>query len=424
MNRLFTGARRSRRLAAAVLALVCVTAVVAGTGLGKTARATAPRSTQVSGTITLAHWASSTVETQLLRQVLTAFKKKYPKIKVNELVLDPYQTQMLARFAARKSPDVFYVDSNVFPDWLKQKLLEPLNAQVKRTHFKTNKFYPRLLNAFKQGSTIYGFPKDWSPLGMEINTNMLAKVNGKPPTNWSQLRSLAQKLKSANAVPGGRPLCLDPDWARLLAFVYQNKGSFLNANKSKATVNTGAVRDAVNLYVGMIKDGLAGTHDQLGVGWCGEALGKEKAAVIFEGNWLLPYMAETFPSVGYKTYILPKGKTRGNLGFTVSYSMSRFSKNKKAAWKLLSFLTGKTGMRIWTSKGLALPARNDVKPVAGRGQLLQAAGYSHPWQFAPGFADVMTVAGNELQSVIKGSESVSTMLQKIQSAAQQALAGG
>jgi hypothetical protein len=81
-------------------------------------------------------------------------------------------------------------------------------------------------------------------------------------------------------------------------------------------------------------------------------------------------------------------------------------------------------MRIWTSKGLALPARNDVKPVAGRGQLLQAAGYSHPWQFAPGFADVMTIAGNELQSVIKGSESVSTMLSKIQSAAQQALAGG
>ena len=118
------------------------------------------------------------------------------------------------------------------------------------------------------------------------------------------------------------------------------------------------------------------------------------------------------------------GKTRGNLGFTVSYSMSRFSKNKPAAWTLLSFLTGKQGMKIWTSKGLALPSRSDVKAVSGRGALLKQAGYSHPWQFAPGFADVMTVAGNELQSVIKGSESVSTMLQKIQSAAQQALAGG
>jgi multiple sugar transport system substrate-binding protein len=424
MNRLSTGARRSRRLAAAVLAIVCVTAVVAGAGLGKTARATAPRSTAVSGTITLAHWASSTVETQLLRQVLNAFKKKYPQIKVNELVLDPYPTQMLARFAARKSPDVFYVDSNVFPDWLHQKLLEPLNAYVKRNHFSTKPFFPRLLSAFKQGKTIYGFPKDWSPLAMEINSSMLAKVNGKAPTTWAQLRALAVKMKNANAVPGGRPLCLDPDWARLLAFVYQNKGSFLNSAKTKATVNTGAVRDAVNFYVGMIKDGLAGTHDQLGVGWCGEALGKQKAGIIFEGNWLLPYMQETFSGVGYKTYVLPKGKTRGNLGFTVSYSMSRFSKNKPAAWTLLSFLTGKQGMKIWTSKGLALPSRSDVKAVSGRGALLKQAGYSHPWQFAPGFADVMTVAGNELQSVIKGSESVSTMLQKIQSAAQQALAGG
>ena len=424
MNRLSTGRHRSGRLATAVLALVCMTAVVAGTGQGKTQRAAAPRSTEVSGTVTLAHWASSTVETQLLRQVLTAFKKKYPKIKVNELVLDPYPTQMLARFAARKSPDVFYVDSNVFPDWLKQKLLEPLNPYVQRNHFSTKPFFPRLLNAFKKGKTIYGFPKDWSPLAMEINSSMLAKVNGKAPTTWAQLRALAVKLKNANAVPGGRPLCLDPDWARLLAFVYQNKGSFLNAAKTKATVNTAAVRDAVNFYVGMIKDGLAGTHDQLGVGWCGEALGKEKAAVIFEGNWLLPYMKDTFPSVGYKTYVLPKGKTRGNLGFTVSYSMSRFSKNKPAAWTLLSFLTGKQGMKIWTSKGLALPSRSDVKAVSGRGALLKQAGYSHPWQFAPGFADVMTIAGNELQSVIKGSESVSTMLQKIQSAAQQALAGG
>ena len=93
--------------------------------------------------------------------------------------------------------------------------------------------------------------------------------------------------------------------------------------------------------------------------------------------------------------------------------MSRFSKNKPAAWTLLSFLTGKQGMKIWTSKGLALPSRSDVKAVSGRGALLKQAGYSHPWQFAPGFADVMTVAGNELQSVIKGSESVSTMLQKI-----------
>ena len=29
-----------------------------------------------------------------------------------------------------------------------------------------------------------------------------------------------------------------PDWARMLAFIYQNGGSLLNATKTRATVNT------------------------------------------------------------------------------------------------------------------------------------------------------------------------------------------
>ena len=41
----------------------------------------------------------------------------------------------------------------------------------------------------------------------------------------------------------------------------------------------------VTTYLNWIKR-QAKTPEQLGVGWCGEALGKEKAAIIFEGNWV------------------------------------------------------------------------------------------------------------------------------------------
>ena len=110
---------------------------------------------------------------------------------------------------------------------------------------------------------------------------------------------------------------------------------------------------------------------------------------------MLPYMKATFPSVGYKNNLMVKGKSRGNLAFTVSYSMARDSKNKAAAWTLLSTYR-EAGMATWTSKGLALPSRSDVKPVPGRAAFLPEAPVAHPWQFAPGFAKVMTVAGNEL----------------------------
>src|ERR671937_392744 len=373
-------------------------------------------------TVTLTGWASSPAETAALKTTIRGFEKSHPKFKVNYAPINgDYPAAMLAKFAARKPPDVFYVDSNVAPDWMTQGVLEPLDSYVKKTHYNTKPFFPRLLSAFKYKGHIYGFPKDWSPLAMETNNAMMAKAGVKPPKTWAQLKTVAQKLKAANAVPGGAPLCIDPDWARMLAFVYQNKGRFLNATKTAPTVKSAAVRGAVSYYASFQKEGLAGTHDKLGVGWCGEALGKEKAAIIFEGNWVVGYMHDTFPNVGYKISPLPKGKVNGNLGFTVSYSIGKNTKNKSAAWKLLSYLVGKQGMHLWTQKGIALPARSDVKVPAGRSAFLKQAGFAHPWQFAPRFSKVIDTANNELTSYFQGKESLDDMLNKIDSAARDAL---
>ena len=191
---------------------------------------------------------------------------------------------------------------------LKQGVLEPLDPYVAKSKLKTSAFYPRLLNGFKgpDGKT-YGFPKDWSPLGMETNNRLLSEAGVKPPRTWAQLTAAARKIK----ISGGRAICLSPSWDRLLAFVYQNNGTFLNASKTQSTVNSPAVRQAANFYVGLIRSGLAGTPAQLGVGWCGEALGKEKAAIIFEGNWVIPYMTDTFPNVPYTTSMMTRGKQEG-----------------------------------------------------------------------------------------------------------------
>jgi multiple sugar transport system substrate-binding protein len=376
-----------------------------------------------SGTVTLSGWSVGKTEEDLLKEVIAAFERRYPNINVSYDAIPNYDQAMLAKFSARQPPDVFYLNSEKAPTWISQGLIAPLDSYIKRTKFKTKPFYPRLLNAFKVKGKIYGFPKDWSPLGMEINLDLLARSGRKAPTTWAQLRSLAQRLKPM-MTGTARPICLAPEWQRMLAFVYQNKGSFLNASKTRATVNTAAVRQATEYYVGLIRQGLAGTPADLGVGWCGEALGKEKAAIVFEGNWVLPYMVEQFGTVRFSNHPMPMGKQRGNLAFTVSYSIAKDSKNKNAAWTLLTYLTGREGMRTWTSKGLALPSRRDVRPVAGRQPFVAAAPYARPWQFAPGFAKVMTVAGNELSAVFENKQTIPAMLAKIQSEAQTALRRG
>ena len=395
---------RRKLLLPVVLAVVVVASVLAAGSQAMTDRATAPKVT----TVTLNGWQVSPAEETKLSKVVADFERTHPQIKVDyQSVTGDYQAQELAKFAARKPPDVLYVDVADIRDWVGQGVLQPLDSYVKSTKFSTKPFYKNLLNAFKVKNHYYGFPKDWSSLGMEVNTTLLG--NNPIPKTWAQLRSVASKIN----VPGGKPICLSADWARLMAFVYQAGGT-----GQWKDANTAPFRAAVNFYVGLINSGLAQTPDKLGAGWCGEAFGKQKVAFAFEGNWMFPTMA-TFPGVKFTTAPMPKGKRRGNLAFTVSYSMAKDSKHKPAAWQLLKYLVGRQGMQQWVSLGLALPTRVDVRAVPGRGAFIKYPASVHGWGAQKGFRHIWNdVANNELTAVISGKETVDSMLQKIAAAAQ------
>ncbi len=412
---------RKRLALPVVLGVVVVFAAVLAAGSqGKTDVASSSHATAASGSVTLSGWSVGKTEEELLNQVVSAFERKFPKIDVKYDSIPNYDQAMLAKFSARKPPDVFYLNSEKAPTWISQGLIAPLNSYVSKSKFPTKPFYPRLLGAFKAKGNTYGFPKDWSPLAMEVNLDLLAKVGAKPPKTWAQLRSVAQKLKSV-MTGTARPICLATEWQRMLAFVYQNKGSVLT--KGRPTFTSPAVRQAVEYYVGLQRDGLGNSPAKLGAGWCGEAIGKEKAAIAFEGNWAYPYLPETFPGLKWRFYPMPKGKVPGTLAFTVAYSTSPASKNKAAAWELIKYLTGPAGMKLWTSKGLALPARSDVKvnfPAPSRKPLLSEAGYAHVWIWPNGWDKVWTVGNNELGAVFEGKQSIPDMLSKIQSEAQSA----
>jgi multiple sugar transport system substrate-binding protein len=363
-------------------------------------------------TVTLTGWASSPAETAALRSVIAAFERQNRDIKVQYAPISgDYDAAMLSRFAARRPPDVFYVESLDFHDYL--PALEPLGKYIQQSKYSTKPFYPRLLNGFRSKGQLYGFPKDWSSLGVIANTSMTRAAGiTRAPTNWTQLTAAMTQLRARNAVPGGAPACLSLDWARILAFMIQNGGHFIRGNS--AVVTSPQNLATVNRYLGWLNSGLARTPGQLGVGWCGEALGKEKAALVIEGNWIIGYMNTDFPNVNFTVWPMVKQRFQGNLGFTVAYSIGRHSTKKQQAWRLLRFLVGRQGMGIWTRGGIALPSRSDVRVPPGRANLAKAAPFSRPWQFGSGFQRVIDAAGSELTATFEGKQTVAQMLAKIQ----------
>ena len=354
----------------------------------------------VSGTVVLSGWQSSGDEGKALDAVLAGFKAAYPNIKLDyQPVATDYATAMAAKFSSGAPPDVFYVDSSLAPDWIDQGVLEDVGTMASERGFDTSQFFPGYLDAFTgPDGKIYGFPKDGNTLAMAYNTDMFTAAGLQPPTTWDELKAAATKLTTG----GQKAFCLSSTLDRALAFIYQNGGLLLSADKTTDTVDTPEVKDALTTYLGFFKSGQgARPADLKGDDWCGKALGLKQVAMIFEGGWLDPYMKSTYPDTKYAWAEMPKGTQQATLGFTVSYSIGADSKNKDAAWVLLTYLTGPDGMKIWTQGGIANPSRKDVPPAAGKEILVKGADYAKPWSFIPGFSKINDAFNNAMTAQIE-----------------------
>jgi multiple sugar transport system substrate-binding protein len=368
-----------------VLVLVIATLVFAATG-------TASRKSE---TIVPSGFPESVPATATLESVIASFEAAHPGIHVDYRTLSDYTNDIEASFAAGAAPDVFYVFPDLVTEWIARGYLQPLNGFATKSGFDTSHFLPVLLRAFEgPGGQHYALPKDWSPLALWTNDALVSTA----PATWEQLRATAQQLRATTEVT---PICLSVDWARLLAFVEENGASL-------ATIDSPQAAGAVQFYVGLVRDGLAATPDMLGEPWCGQALADGRVAMAFEGNWLLPVMKQT--SLAYSIHSLPANVRRGNLAFIGAYGIASTSQHKQAAWELMSYLTGRTGMQQWVNGAVAQPSRDDVAPAPGTEVFQGEAAIATVWQFGPGFDDAVTLANEELGNVFAGTESIDQML--------------
>src|SRR5215217_1704050 len=379
-------------------------------------RAAAQEATQVR----LTGAPSSPEESRLLEQVLQDFEAKFLDITVLwEPVTQQYAEKLQTDLAAGTAADVFYVDSLLAPDLMKRGLLVALDPLIERDKVDIDDFYPPLLGAFRWNGKTYGLPKDWSSLALVWNLERAREVGiDRPPATWDELRTAAASLTRANQVFGA---VTPPELPRLGAFIYQAGGRLVSDDRTTMALNSPEGLQALELYYGLYRDGHATTPADTGTQWPGDTFAKGRAALVFEGNWIFPFLKKDAPSLGFGIAELPAGpKGKGTFAFTVSYSINARTQHAEAAWTLVRYLTGRDGMRKWTSLGLAMPARKSLETEWGtqfkeREPFLKAASYAQPWQLGPGGQEINDkVATPALQAVFAGTMSPREALAEIE----------
>ncbi|EOD01540.1 ABC transporter substrate-binding protein [Caldisalinibacter kiritimatiensis] len=362
-------------------------------------------------TIKIGMWASSPAETELVDKQIAEFEKTYPNINIEkEVYTDDYLQQLQANIAAKTEPDVYYLDVYQAPAFMEKEVILPLDEYLDKNDVKD--FEENLLNGFMKDGKIYGLPKDYNTLALFYNKEMFEEAGVDVPTTWAELEEAAKKLTK----DGVKGIVLSNDAARFIPFIYQAGGKVVDENNSPAFTTSEAAK-GLGFYYSLLEKGYADTPANLGVGWNGDALAQEKAAMCIEGGWMIPFMKEAGPEVDYGIAKLPRGDKEGDLAFTVAYVMSKNTEHKEEAAEVIKFLTGKKAQEMVAESGLAIPTRKSMSQVfvdkyPERKPLVDMVEYSKVYQFGVKSSKILDELNNAGTKLQKGVESDSARVLK------------
>jgi multiple sugar transport system substrate-binding protein len=417
-------ALRRRLISATAITALAVTALAftAAPSTGAAAKKKTKAVNLKGQKLSIYGWASSPEEDAALTGLLDTWNKK-TGAKAKFLPQKEYDTAIQAALASGAGPDVFYVDSFKMPDLLKAGALAPVPAGAIAN---PDDIYPSLRSVFTsaEGKLICP-PKDFSTLALAYDADFLKAKGVNPPTNWDELKVAAEKLTT----DGRAGLVMGFEYPRVGVFMFQAGGAMTDAKIKAMTVNTPQNKAAFSLLTDLYSKKFLQAPDEVSAGWAGEALGKQKAAMIIEGNWVVSYLKKDFPGVNAGYAELPSGPAgKGTFAFTVCYGVNKNSKNQEAAWKMVDALTNAEGSLAWTNAFNVMPARASVADKwlsthANLKPFVSGAQYARKFQFVPGFGDVQGEFNKGLKDVFSGKVTFEDYASKVDKAGNSVLGG-
>ncbi|MBD2101321.1 ABC transporter substrate-binding protein [Leptolyngbya sp. FACHB-261] len=381
-------------------------------------------------TLKLSGWGASPSEQELLRQVLQDFEAKHPGIKVKfEVISDQYMDVIKTRLIGDAAPDVFYLDVLEAPFLMSKNVLEPLDRYI-TPDFNLADFEQPLLNAFKYQGKIYGLPKDFSTLVLFYNKKAFAAAGiTRPPRTWREFSEASKKLTLDQNKDGRTDqygFGVAPELARQAFMIKAFGGELVDSQNYAAFASPEALKGLQLVVDQYQKDRTSAQKSDVGANSGSEMFGQGKVAMVLEGNWAIPYLQENFPELEFGTAEVPTVNNKpGTMLFTVAYVMNQQSQHKAAAWTLISYLTGKKGMKTWTSKGFALPARQSVATELGynrdplRAAFVSGVSYATPWQAGETLPTIMNSFDNQFVSAMLGQQPLQQAMVEAQTTANQ-----
>lgn len=283
-------------------------------------------------------------------------------VKIEITVADGLATKILTALQSGSPPDLIDAQHGWVVPYAQQGLIQPVDDVIDNK----DDYFPAALKYDTWDDKLWGLPYRIELIAMLYNKDMF-KAAGldpeKPPETWDQLIDAAKKLTHDDqygfAITGGGEF--GNTVFRSLPFIWENGGSIISDDMTKATVNEPAAVDAVKFYTDMLvthhvsppstlqNDGTANRH----------LFAQGKAAMYQAGQFDLPAVKQENPkiNVGAMMMVHPEGKDPASILGGWSLIIPKDAPNAAGAKKLAKFLSQPDNMAALT---YTFPARKSA----------------------------------------------------------------
>ncbi|MEI0532205.1 ABC transporter substrate-binding protein [Brachyspira pilosicoli] len=260
---------------------------------------------------------------------------EYNKLQDKYFVKAQYvpREELLKQYAigsvAGELPDIGMIDNPDQASFSKAGLFEDITDRFNA--WDDNKFLEGPLNSAMYEGKIYGLPQAITCLALYYDKDAFEENNLEVPTNWTQLEEAAKVLTTADRKGiAWSGIKNEEGTFQLLPWIISAGG---NINK----INSPEAVKALTYLTDLVKNGYASKELLIwGQGDVEKQFNSGKAAMMINGNWMIPSVTKNAPDKNWGVAKIPMDKKYASVLGGENFTIIK-GKNVEGAWDFLTW---------------------------------------------------------------------------------------
>ena len=340
-------------------------------------------------------------ERAALEKVVAAFNDGRDDIRIATLAVpyDAFADKITAAIPRGKGPDLFIFAQDRIGDWAASEVIEPIDFWV--TEEMQDAFLPPTLEAMTYDDAIYGLPVAFKMIALIYNKALVKE----PPATTEEMIAVGQRLAKSEGMFG---LAYENANFWYHGAWMQGFGGRVFDRRGGPTLDSKSVLDSLHFAQklahrsGIMPEEISGTLVTT-------LFNRGQVGMVINGPW---FLGEIDDDVDYGVAPLPviseNGQAPRPFLTAEGIIMSARAEDKKAAFEVMTYLTGVAAGKIMAKEGRQTPARKAVyqDPAIGKDPILSVfkaqLERSIPTPNTPAMCMVWTPATTMMNKVING----------------------